>query len=114
MFPQPFTGELSLPQLGDKGGGIAIMVCGTWRIHRAKLEGFLLNGSYSFTSDKFAGSIATPAIDLHSAEPGPGWDEMPSPPAKIENAVVAVRHGANVQQTLIHTFGPLHLLTGEE
>lgn len=45
-----------------------------WRVHRAKIEAWCVNGSYSLTDKDFKGTIATPAVDTWSNDPGPGWE----------------------------------------
>lgn len=47
-----------------------------WAIYRAKLESWLVNGSYSLTEKDFKGTMMTPAIDTFSAHPGPGWEQI--------------------------------------
>lgn len=44
-----------------------------WVAHRARIEAWLVSGSYSFSERDFQGSFATPAIDTWSLHPGPGW-----------------------------------------
>lgn len=47
-----------------------------WAIYRARVESWLVNGSYSITDNNFRGTIATPAIDTFSLHPGPGWEQI--------------------------------------
>lgn len=47
-----------------------------WVVYRAKLESWLVNGSYSLTDKNFRGTMITPAIDTFSLHPGPGWDQI--------------------------------------
>ena len=47
-----------------------------WVVHRARMDSWLMNGSYSITDENFRGSFATPAIDTWSHEPGPGWERI--------------------------------------
>ena len=47
-----------------------------WVAHRAQIEAWLVNGSYAFGEDNFQGSFATPAIDMWSSDPGPGWEPI--------------------------------------
>ena len=47
-----------------------------WAIYRARLESWLVNGSYSLTEKDFKGTLITPAIDTLSPHPGPGWEQI--------------------------------------
>lgn len=47
-----------------------------WAVHRARMEAWLVNDSYSFTDSDFKDSIATPSIDTWNPEPGPGWEPI--------------------------------------
>lgn len=58
-----------------------------WAVHRARMEAWLVNGSYSFIENNFNGSIATPSIDTWNAEPGPGWEPIEAE-AMIDGSVI--------------------------
>lgn len=55
---------------------IRLGVLTEWVVHRARMEAWLVNGSYSFTDSDFKGSIATPSIDTWNPEPGLGWEPI--------------------------------------
>jgi hypothetical protein len=99
-FPRSFEAELGVLSNGS-GPNLKVALHGTWKFHRAKLEAFLLNGSYSFTENKFAGSVATPSVDLHSSDPGSGWELLEAPPGEIENTVLVVRYCADARGALL-------------
>lgn len=60
----------------DGASPVRLGVQTEWAVHRARMEAWLVNGSYSFTDSDFKGSIATPSIDTWNAEPGPGWEPI--------------------------------------
>lgn len=59
-----------------EGPPIRLGIQTEWAAYRAKIEAWLVNGSYSFTDNDFKGSITTPVIDTWSFEPGPGWEPI--------------------------------------
>jgi hypothetical protein len=66
---------------------LTIYLEGKWRVFRAKIEGHLLNGSYSFTDNMFLGSLSSPWIDTQRPEPGPEWEVVSDPPESIEAGI---------------------------
>lgn len=58
-----------------------------WAVHRARMEAWLVNGSYSFIENNFNGNILTPSIDTWNAEPGPGWEPIDAE-AMIDGSVI--------------------------
>ena len=84
---------------------LMITLEGKWRVYKARLEGHLLNGTYSFTEDRFSGSQISPWVDLRGEEPGPLWELVPEPPAEIPPGVgILFRHGGDLRQSLIDHF----------
>lgn len=65
--------EMSVPE-ADWHPALGLRLRSGWKVYRARAEACLLNGSYSFTTEAFAGSLSTPWMDQHSAHPGPGWE----------------------------------------
>jgi hypothetical protein len=105
-FPQPLAFQLSLRD-HEKYKGLTIIVHGRWKTYRGKLDAFLLNGSYSFTSNAYAGTISTPPVDMLSSDPGPGWQLLELPPAKLDKAVLTVRYDGDAKATLLEAMGSL-------
>lgn len=60
----------------DAGGPVKLSLRGDWRVFRARVEAWLVNGSYSFTDKNFHGNVSTPSIDMWSSDPGPGWEAI--------------------------------------
>lgn len=58
------------------GGPVTLSLRSDWRIFRARVEAWLVNGSYSFTDNNFHGNLSTPSIDMWSSHPGPGWEPI--------------------------------------
>jgi hypothetical protein len=60
---------------------LRLRIAQTWDFYEAKLDAYIINGSYSFTEKQFFGKIMSPAIDTWSAAPGAGWSKCPSRPS---------------------------------
>jgi hypothetical protein len=104
--PLPFEAETVFPS-GYRKSSLKLVARGRWVFHRARLEAFLLNGSYSFTSERFVGQFSTPWIDTLSVDPGPGWELVPEPPVKAENVILFIRFQGNTREALLENQGPL-------
>jgi hypothetical protein len=76
-----------------------------WRVYRARLEGHMLDGTYSFTEGSFFGRQQGPVVDLKEG-PGPGWELITNPPTKImPQTGVIVLQGADVRKQLVEALG---------
>lgn len=53
-----------------------LLLTSRWVVHRAKLECWLVDGSYSVIDGDFKGRFSTPSIDTWSSDPGPGWERI--------------------------------------
>ena len=88
---------------------IYIRIGGAWDIFKGKIEGFLLDGSYSFTDNNFVGKQYYPSISEHGPNPGSHWKKINEIPAKITKPIiVGTLYGGNVTireslQSLINT-----------
>jgi hypothetical protein len=109
--PQPFAAEIVLRS--DVQGVEPIVVCisGRWAFYAARLDAYRVSGSYEFTRPDFKGEVAIPPIDRLSAEPGPGWARVDSPPSSIRNTILVILHGADAEQALVEFLGPRALST---
>jgi len=96
---------------------LQIMICGLWNIYEARLEAYLIEGSYNFLSGEFIGTQFSPVIDTYSSHPGPGWTLInKAPTAELTKGgikAVCIMSGGNVKESLIEKLGP-KLLTIEE
>jgi len=108
-IPQPFDTEFRIPTQTDQQVPIRVIVHGTWSFYRAKLEAYLLKGSYSFTSGEYAGEMATPAVDRLSTHPGPGWELMDEPPDDLSRSLVLVFCQGGVKKALIEHLAQKHI-----
>lgn len=87
--------------LAGPQGAITIRLSSGWTIYRARREAWLLNGSYSFTDQAFAGEMSTPWIDQQSLHPGPGWELIgPEDVDATATRVVAYSHGGEFESGL--------------
>jgi hypothetical protein len=79
---------------------------GSWNLYKAKIEAYRLNGSYSFTSGNFKGSLSTPYVDTHGPHPGPGWELVnPEVPITRKNMISFILHGSDLEAQLREIFG---------
>ena len=62
----------------------------TCPVFQAMLECTILNGSYNITAGHFQGSAATPMMDMQSAHPGPGWNELIGTPGEMPSRLLAI------------------------
>ncbi len=57
---------------------------------QAKLGHTMLDGSYNITAGHFLGSAATPMMDMQSAHPGLGWNELTGIPDEMPACLLAI------------------------
>ncbi len=101
-FPANWTNSVKISRLDqNEASHLIISLEGKWRIYRAKLEAHLLEGSYSFTENVFAGSQTYPSIDMRSVHPGPGWELITNPPDRLQPGVgMAILQGADIKSSI--------------
>lgn len=68
-------------------GPIKLSLKSEWVIYRARMEAWLVNGSYSITDRDFKGNFSTPVIDTWSEHPGPGWEPIGSDEITAGNTI---------------------------
>jgi hypothetical protein len=113
QFPKPWQVVVEFTtEEKEKPLTLKIAVEGNWKVYRGRLEAHLLKGSYSFTTGEFFGEQSLPMIDMRGPEPGPGWELVQNPPAKIElnSAVFALTEG-HFREAAIRQLGP-HRIEG--
>lgn len=101
-FPEDWVSAFGLGDAAAEDPMLKIVVRGHWKIHRAKLKGHLINGSYEFVCGDFKGSQCTPLVDMRGPVPGPGWELLPERPATLEqNRIVLVLQGGDARAALL-------------
>lgn len=85
-MPHPVVCHVRVTEEGRSP--IVVEIAVRWRTYRARLESFLVNGSYEYTHGLFHGSQTTPSIDTRSPEPGPGWELLDPPPDSLASNLV--------------------------
>lgn len=76
---------------------IYIKIGGSWNIYKGEIDGFLIDGSYSFTEKNFVGEQSYPGISKYGPDPGSHWKEIKGIPSKItKTAVIGTLYGGNV------------------
>lgn len=70
-LPQGWTSTVRIEAGNPQVVPLTIGLDFRWRVYRARVEGHMLDGSYSFTEGNFVGRQRSPVVDLQ-AEPGPG------------------------------------------
>ena len=73
-FPEDWVTSFEIRAESSEAPPLRISLHGKWKVYKAKVEAHLLNGSYSFTENSFAGSQTSPSIDMQGSNPGPGWE----------------------------------------
>ncbi len=80
---------------------VTIKLTSSWSVYRAKPEAWLLNGSYSFSTEAFAGAFCTPYVDQGSTHPGPGWELIEADAIdESRTRVVIYSHGGDFASDL--------------
>lgn len=88
------------------GNYLRVILEGNWKVFQARLDAWLLNGSYSFSDERYAGSMSTPAIDTQSEHPGPGWDFLGiNPDIPADNIINMICSLGKTEQALLENFG---------
>ncbi|MFA5923838.1 MAG: hypothetical protein WC856_21520 [Methylococcaceae bacterium] len=84
----------------DKKSGldsIFIEFGGCWHAYEGKLEGYLVEGSYSFTENKFVGRQSFPNISSNGPNPGTHWNNIDKIPEDISKlTIVGALYGGRV------------------
>lgn len=106
-MPSPPTWSADLTVDGGTSvGPITLRLESGWKVYSAKVEGWLLNGSYSFGNDDFQGSISTPWIDRMGAHPGPGWELLEDGADRVtQNIISCFLYGADPEPPLRERYG---------
>lgn len=88
-------------------------VRGSWAVYQARFESVLLNGSYSFTDETYAGGFTTPSIDRFSENPGPGWEAVEAAAIKPSgNLIMAVQSANDIEQPIRDHCRALTVISG--
>lgn len=89
--------EIEIPPEGQRPW-LTVGIRSNWAVYRARFEGWRLNGSYTFTDAKFAGSFSTPWIDQQSTHPGPGWEKIDLDAVRPSGTVISSYcHGGDIR-----------------
>jgi len=78
---------------------------GAWDVYKALLEGYIINGSYSFTEKEFKGEQSFPDISKHGPNPGDSWVKIDELPKDLDKkSVIGVLYGgeAGFRQGLLN------------
>ena len=100
VFPRPFEASIAVPPCAPRPA-LTLTARGKWKFYRSRLEFVLLNGSYSYSSGDFVGSIHGPWIDRLSTHPGPGWEQIDQSPQELTNASLIVLYAADTRSALL-------------
>ena len=99
--PPPWVQRVSFT---DRVPPLHLSLEGKWRLYRSKLEASLLQGTYSFTENRFVGTSFTPWIDMKGEEPGPGWEVLNPETPEIQRGLVVVTLYADIRRTLTEDY----------
>lgn len=104
-FPENWTASLEIRTGDEDVSPLIISIDGIWKVYKGKLEAHLLNGTYSFTENLFAGSQTSPSIDMKGSHPGPGWELVAEHPTCLQPGVgMAILKGGNIRESLLEHF----------
>jgi len=104
-FPEDWVTSIEIKGKANNVAPLRISLHGKWKIYKAKVEAHLLNGSYSFTDNTFAGSQTSPSIDMQGSNPGPGWELTAERPTQLHPGVgVVILRGGNIRTSLQEYF----------
>jgi hypothetical protein len=104
-FPENWTASLEVRTADEDVSPLIISIDGIWKVYKGKLEAHLLNGTYSFTENLFAGSQTSPSIDMKGSHPGPGWELVSEHPSCLQPGIsMAILKGGNIRESLLAHF----------
>jgi hypothetical protein len=104
-FPENWTASLEIRTEAEEVSPLIISIDGIWKVYKGKLEAHLLNGSYSFTENVFAGSQTSPSIDMKGSHPGPGWELIAERPTFLQPGVgMVILKGGNLREGILKHF----------
>jgi hypothetical protein len=84
---------------------LALVIEGKWDIYQAALEGHLLDGSYSFTEERFVGAEYSPWVDMHGTHPGPQWEHIAATADQLPKELgMIVRFHGDLRTSLVENF----------
>jgi len=109
LLPKSWSKQLTIsePEIGLK---VVLNISELWENYVAKIDAYLINGTYAFENDKFIGSVITPIINLKSSEPGPGWEKIDDKPNSVKNSISIIQRSADIKETILNTFGDMKLI----
>lgn len=79
-LPMDWLFEYTYVETGDERLQLRLRIAQKWDFYEARLNAYNVNGTYSFTENKFVGDIRSPAIATWSSEPGEGWTKCAARP----------------------------------
>nr|MDA3812930.1 hypothetical protein [Candidatus Cloacimonadota bacterium] len=109
LLPKNWSKQLTIsePEIGLK---VILNINELWEKYVAKIDAYLINGTYAFENDKFIGSVTTPIINLKSPEPGPGWEKIDDEPGSVKNSISIIQRSADIKETVLDLFGDRELI----
>jgi hypothetical protein len=111
-IPSDWTDSIIIKDPETKAELIYIKFGGTWDYYEAHLEGYLINGSYSFTEMEFKGDQSFPSIDKHGPNPGRYWKKIDRIPEEMDRrALIGVLYGGKVSfRQRLRNFGNIKII----
>ncbi len=105
LVPPVWSADLSL-KAGDSASPFTLRLESYWRVYQAKLDAWLLNGSYSYQNQSFSGSFSMPWVDRLGGHPGQGWEEIENPEIDDNtNVISCILSGGNTEEALRMAYG---------
>ena len=101
-FPEPKGMSFKLENSDPSIGALEFQIRCLWRVYRGEWDASLINGSYSFSENVFAGTQASPIIDTQSGTQGKGWTLLSEVPESIgDNSMLIILHGTKIRAGLL-------------
>jgi hypothetical protein len=76
IVPPDWAARYRVSPVDDPAFTFRLIIMGWWEVFRARLECYLIDGSYCYSDGSFRGSVRSPVIDTWSTHPGPGWERI--------------------------------------
>jgi len=99
---------ISEPQTG--ADLIKIEFGGCWDVYQARLEGYVVNGSYEFTENEFKGTQNSPEISKQGPDPGTGWKKIETIPEDLDKtALIKVLYSQGNYREVLQSYRDLKI-----
>lgn len=101
-FPEPTVTLSKLESSDPSIGTLVVQTICFWKVYRGEWDALLINGSYSFSENVFAGTQTSPVVDTQSGVQGEGWTLLAEVPESIsDNSMVMILSKPKTKENLL-------------